>query len=378
MSRSTTLQIVFAVFLMAASSSAQDVLYGSDVQLDDLGSIDRTTAAWTTIGSQSTVGAITGLAYDPVQDVLYGCSPNNNSVYTVDQTNGSISLVGPTGFSNINGLAYDPNSGTLYCTDLNGNAFFTVDTNTGAGTLIATLSGAMAVEGLAYDPVANVLYGLDDIADAVVIINPATGVASALPSGIGSPGIWRGLTWDSTLGVIWATRVNPGQLWMVDPTTGAGTFIGAPTTFVQGLAFKGGSGSPNYQVNQAQASLTLNGVMGTPSAVALVNLGIGQAGTLAFAGSNVGQLWELGVGQAPLVSATQGAFITGDGEIVNLDLADPTLSFLWNSFQSPPFAPFSLAVSFPAATTLSAQMAITDPASVSGFRLTQPTRLIVQ
>ncbi len=230
--------LLAAALVLAPALSAQDTLYGSEVFLDDLGSIDRTTGAWTTIGSQGISGSITGLAFDPVGGVLYGCSPSNNSLYTLDRSTGFATLVGPTGFSNINGLAFDTSTNTLYCTDLNNNALFTVDVATGSGTLVAVMSNTTSVEGLAYDPATDTLYGLDDTAERIVILDRSTGAAQPLPNPIGVSGLWRGLTWDASLGVLWATRVNPGQLYSVDPATGIGTLAGSTLTFVQGLAFE--------------------------------------------------------------------------------------------------------------------------------------------
>lgn len=220
---------------------AQSVLYGSEVSLDDLGSIDRSSGSWTTIGNQGIAGSITGLAYDPNNEILYGCSPNNNSLYTLNKSTGFASLVGATGFDNINGLAYDPNNDILYCTDLNGNALFTVNVNTGVGSLIGTITGASAVEGLAYDPASNTLFGLDDSAETIVILDTSNAVATPLPNGIGASGLWRGLTWDSEDGVLMGTIVNPGTVYRIDPNTGLGTLVGSTLTFVQGLAFEDGN-----------------------------------------------------------------------------------------------------------------------------------------
>ena len=235
------LPIVALLPALGPAAAAQSTLYGSEVQLDQLGTVDRASGTWTFIGSQGPVGSITGLAYDGNHDVLYGCSPSNNSLYTLDPGTGLATLVGPTGFSNINGLAYDPATDTLYCTDLNNNVLFTVDVATGAGTLIGTISGAGAIEGLGFDPATDTLYGLDDISDRVYRLDTTTAVATPLPNPVGRSGLWRGLSWDSEQGVLWATTVNPGELHRVDPATGVGSFIGSPLSFVQGLAFRDGS-----------------------------------------------------------------------------------------------------------------------------------------
>lgn len=366
----------FAVLvLIAACLHAQPVLYGSEVSLDDLGSIDRTSGAWTLIGNQGISGSITGLAHDPGADVLYGCSPNNNSLYTLDQATGLATVIGPTGFSNINGLAWDSTTGALFCTDLNNNALFTIDTSTGSGTLVATMSNTSNVEGLAYDPATDTLYGLDDSAEQIVVINKSTGVAQPLPNTLNATGLWRGLTWDASLGVLWATLVNPGQLHMVDPNSGTSTLVGSTLTFVQGLAFKGG---PEYQVNQPGASFDIDGIMGTSSAFAMVTLAVSQQGIASLTSTATGMPWDIATATAPPIPASAGAVTTSDGQLLNIDTTDPTFSLLWSGFQSTPFSNFSAPVSFPQALTQSFQMGVLDPASPSGIWLSQPVRLTVQ
>ncbi|KAA3607268.1 MAG: hypothetical protein DWQ01_16365 [Planctomycetota bacterium] len=239
---------LLAILLMIATVSplaAQNTLFGSDVSLDDLGSIDRNNGAWTTIGDQGAVDAITGLAYDPNNDLLYGINPSSDRLYLLDQSTGFATPIGSSGalgFDNANGLAYDPNQDVMYGADLNTNTLFTVNVSNSSTTVIGSISGASAIEGLAFDPATNTLYGLDDTSDRVVILDTTTAVATPLANALPVSGIWRGLTWDHELGVIWASKVNAGELYRVDPATGAGTFVGTPTTFVQGLAFKGEPG----------------------------------------------------------------------------------------------------------------------------------------
>lgn len=230
------------------------------------------------------------------------------------------------------------------------------------------------MEGLAFDPATNTLYGLDDTSERIVIINTSTGAATPLPNTLSASGLWRGLDWDSELSVLWATRVNPGQLHRVDPLTGTSIFIGSPPTFVQGLAFK----RPEYQVNQPGASLVVGGVLGTSQAFALVNLSSGQSTIASFTSNNQGQPWEAGIGNAPLIPLSLGALTTVDGQILNLDITDPALTLLWNLFQSPPFVNLTLPVAFTGPSTLSIQLAVLDPGASSGLRLSQPVRVIVQ
>lgn len=370
------LQRAFAnCLVLAACCQAQSVLYGVDIGADQLGTIDRTTAAWTVIAP---VGAssLTGLAVDPNQNVLYAVDPTNNSLYTVNQSTGQRTLVGPTGFSNVNALAFDPNNNVLYSTSLNGNILFTINVANGAGTQIAPITGASNIEGLAFDPASGTLYGIDDGLDRVVVIQTGTGVATPLPTVLPSTGLWRGLDWDSDLGVIWASKVNPGQLVSVNPVTGAGTLIGSLPTFVQGLAFK--AGFAQYQVNQPGASFAINGIQGTAQAFAQANLVAGQAASVSLSSTNQGQAWEVAIGVLPLLSRSQGAVLLTDGQLFNVNLGDPALTLAWSQFQSPGFVNQVFPVVFPFPGTLSLQVAILDPTLPVGVALSQPVRVVVQ
>ena len=84
---------------------------------------------------------------------------------------------------------------------------------------------------------------------------------------------------------------------------------------------------------------------------------------------------------APLIPASAGALISSDGQIVNINLGDPSLTLWFNFMQGPAWGTgtaLSIPFSFPSATTLSAQMIVADPAQTSGIALSQPVRLLVQ
>lgn len=86
---------------------------------------------------------------------------------------------------------------------------------------------------------------------------------------------------------------------------------------------------------------------------------------------------ELVTSGSPLVPAGGGALVTGNGQIVNVNLADPSTGFLW-SLSFPPFpaplggsAPLAVPLGMPAIPLLAAQMAILDGSHPDGFRLSQ-------
>lgn len=136
-----------------------------------------------------------------------------------------------------------------------------------------------------------------------------------------------------------------------------------------------------YQTNSLTAGLNIDGVIGTAYVPATTTLGIGAPGTLNLLSIAGGQQWDIGSGVAPLVATGGGAILTAGGQIVNLNLADPSFGFWFNFLQGPPYPAtplMSFPFSSPVAMSASAQMVVVNVATPSGVSLSQPVRLIVQ
>ncbi|NRA95031.1 MAG: hypothetical protein HRU14_02360 [Planctomycetes bacterium] len=142
------------------------------------------------------------------------------------------------------------------------------------------------------------------------------------------------------------------------------------------------SGSPaaiEYQTNSSNASLTVNGVQGTNQVAATATLGIGVTGALSLSSFNLGAAWDLGYAAVPLLPASAGGLMTGGGQIINLDFADPSFGTWFNFLAtSPPFVSLAVPFAIPVSTAISAQFGIADPSLPDGLALSQPTRLLVQ
>ena len=122
--------------------------------------------------------------------------------------------------------------------------------------------------------------------------------------------------------------------------------------------------SPEYQVNQAGASLDIDGLPSSPAAPMTATRCPGQPVTVNFASSNPGLPYEVGVtAPDPLISATSGAFVLPDGQVLNLNTTAPSISFINGFAFTTPFpAPsFSATVSVTAPVATSAQMAVVAP-----------------
>ena len=133
-----------------------------------------------------------------------------------------------------------------------------------------------------------------------------------------------------------------------------------------------------YQVNQPGASMDIDGLTGGPAGPIYASRCAGQSVTLTFSSSNSGLPWEIGIMTGdPLVSASAGGLVLADGQIVNVNLAAPSITFLnnlgWTAlFPAPTFQQI---VAIGATTTTSAQMAIIAPAQPSGLFLGGPNVL---
>lgn len=224
-----------ALITTLPSLAAAGDLYGVDIQNNTLLRIDRDTAECTTIGPVG-VNPLNGLAFDPI-GVMYAVHPNNG-LYRVDLQTGDATFVGPFGleFANINGLAFDPIDRILYATSNTFNSLYTLDPGSGAATLVAKIGGGYSeIEGLGYDNAKRILYGLAALQKRIVTIDTETGMATPIP-GPGLPGsIWRGLEFDNERFNIWGTAAGP-LLYGIDPKTGACEEIGVLPATVQGLA----------------------------------------------------------------------------------------------------------------------------------------------
>jgi hypothetical protein len=142
--------------------------WGTDYNGNDWWQIDTTTGAGTDNGD---VGiGMTGVAWDPVADILYGVSYDGvnyvNNLYTLDRLTGAPTLVGTltwdgTAFDGlIIDIAWNNNNGTLYGLDLGYDAVFTIDPATLAITPLGYTVGydLNYAQGMAFDQDTGFLY----------------------------------------------------------------------------------------------------------------------------------------------------------------------------------------------------------------------------
>lgn len=157
---------------------------------------------------------------------------------------------------------------TLIGSEFSGNPIFEIDGTTGIGVSIGGGTTAR-LPGLAYNPNTDTLYGTDQ--NNLYIVNPSDGTTALV--GPHGPQDVTGLTFNSGFTSLYSLG-NNGQLYSIDPTTGAQTAIGplgvSPADIVDlatdstGTVYAAGIDSNLYTVNTTTGVATsLGAITGT-------------------------------------------------------------------------------------------------------------------
>lgn len=172
------------------------------------------------------------------------------TLYKVNPATGARSeTIGEIGFS-VTGLAFDPTTDQLYGSTTSNDAtepgsLIRINTDTGAGTLV----GAAGTRIIAACDTGTAditfttdgqLWGWTECSDDLVMINKATGVGTVVGTGTGSFG--SGLSADPDDNILWLTpQGDNGDYGTVDKTTGAftsqGTLDGSEGNSINSLAW---------------------------------------------------------------------------------------------------------------------------------------------
>lgn len=195
-----------------------DAIYRADVVNGRLDRVSR--------GGLSGFDELTGLAFDPDTDRLYGFSRSAGSVLRIDPVGWVPTALEPIGFSDVRGLAFDTTSGTLYAID-GGAGLLSVDLTTGRGTLVGStgrICTGLAVVVISGTPT---LYSVDTGSNQLVQLSTTTGSATSVgtltASGLGE------LAWHPAAGFLYSVRPSDGQLFAVNRLTAQATSAGSVT-----------------------------------------------------------------------------------------------------------------------------------------------------
>jgi hypothetical protein len=246
-------------------------------------------------------------------EVLYAVDyPASATLYTVNETSGALTAVGPVGIDNVGDLTSDLVS-QLWGIQITTNSLVSINPSTGAGTLGPAITGTIGAAGgpafpivsLAYDPLNSTLYGNTSVpyggetADELYSINTTTGAATAVGL-IGENSVYA--LGFSQAGGLYGVDGNC-NLVGINTGTGAGTIVGST-----GLAPNGGCGV--YDMASG-----LDGTMYLADALSSslydVNLGTGGTTLIGPYGSSTNVVGLAVLGTATPEPGTVVLFATG-------------------------------------------------------------------
>jgi hypothetical protein len=124
--------------------------------------IDAATGAGTLIGPVGFDG-ISGIAFHPVTDVLYGVTHGSNLLLRIDTTTGAGTVVAANVIAGhrLQDIAFHPDGRAFVLAGSNPK-LYTIDLTTGAWLQMWTLSGAASLESLCWSPDGSTLYSAAD------------------------------------------------------------------------------------------------------------------------------------------------------------------------------------------------------------------------
>lgn len=218
----TSMGAVALIALSTLTGTAHaGLLYAIDTSNDTLVTFDTMTLAQNVIGDLGTDVLFGGAAYDPNSDTMYLVGGrNNNALYTVNRGTGAASLVGNHGIEDIFGLAYDSLNNVLYGTSDSENNLYSLNIATGATTLLASTQTGSVIRiggGLAYNSLTDQLIGIRDGEGDLYEINRLTGQGTLLFDGPFTNN--SGLTYDPDANLYWDIDWD-GNLYSYDPENG--------------------------------------------------------------------------------------------------------------------------------------------------------------
>jgi hypothetical protein len=259
MQRKSTVRLLMTV-LLGLSSLTTGVRAGELFALSDndqLYTIDTNTLAVTLIGFVGTNSSFGGLAYDANTATLYMIGGrSNDNLYTLNQSTGAATLIGNHGRDDLFGLAFDTLNNVLYGSHLYGNTeLVTLNTVTGAATVVGSMD--VGIGGLAYDSNRDQLVGVNDGPGDLYGINRATAATTMLldTDFVND----SGLAYDPDLDLFWDIDFD-GNLITFDPSNGyARTSIVSGLGSFSGLAYKAVVPEPASLLLASLALLSISG-----------------------------------------------------------------------------------------------------------------------
>jgi PEP-CTERM motif len=219
--RKTASSLVFAAAVAVAMTNPANATFIAD-DAGGLWNLDPVTNVSSFIGNTQVVLFDIGL--NPISGTLYGVS-GTNSFFSINTSTAVATPIGTTG-AFINGLGFN-SSGTLFGSGNNG--LYTINLGTGAASLVGN-TGFSSSGDVAFDSSGNLfMTSTTPSADSLISLNPTTG-AGTLLGAIGFPGVF-GLNF---VGPTLYGFTNSGQTISINPVTGSGAFVANNTIHANG------------------------------------------------------------------------------------------------------------------------------------------------
>jgi len=191
------------------------------------------------VGGAGGPGASLDIAYDSVNDKLYGVDQGspNTEFRELNKTTGAV-ISSVLMDRDLGGLEYSESISLLYAVDQATNELVTFPASSlgaappAATTLVGATGIVGTVEGLAQDPLTTTLYAATNT--DLYVLNKSTGTAS-LVGGFGGAISIEGIAYDSKRRVLFG--VGGSKLYTISTVTGLATLVGSTTFAHTGLAY---------------------------------------------------------------------------------------------------------------------------------------------
>ncbi|NER00091.1 MAG: hypothetical protein F6K30_25905 [Cyanothece sp. SIO2G6] len=243
MLKSLSALTALTIGLTFTSNASAASLVGIDIDNGNLYSISNSDASLSLIGNTG-ISNIGSLESGP-DGKLYGFTIGSSSqLYTFDPANGNASLVGRlnNGFIFEGGLAFSP-SGIAYGTNQNTASspnMFSIDLSTGQATNIGLISGGSHdINGLVWRNDGK-LVGLDRETNSLLEIDPNTANSSLIANLLPTVGDLGGATGNGSTGFFNTAAISgSNELYSFDLFTGSNTLVGSFSPTITGGGISG-------------------------------------------------------------------------------------------------------------------------------------------
>ncbi len=198
-----------------------------------------------------------------------------SQLYSVNLATGAQTLLGPTGYGDVEGLSFHPFTGELFAVDEDSSSLLTCSPVTGACTTVGSLGVAVGNPGLAFTYDGTLYLASDDQGDVVMAlysVNTATGTATLVgpygPDFRGNSLAYSPIATGCS-SRMWILNADPDTpvLGCVSLSTGAVTTIGPVGTEMDGQpAIEFDASGTLWVVEESQLSDALIGTLNSETA----------------------------------------------------------------------------------------------------------------